>query len=496
MPPSCENSPTPRTPGEEIASTAEGQPAQAGDSAAPGVRPQLPQRMVGPIAFGTILQPLNSSMIAVALVGIQAHFGAGPATAWLVSGLYLATAVAAPAAGRLADTLGPRKVSLAGLALVALASIAAPFAPSVGVLVACRVVIGIGTAAQYPCGLAMVRRAADRMRADSHNALAALTVCSQVMVALGPTLGGVLVGGFGWSGIFWANVPLTVIGATAILLWAPADPKRESSALRRTLAELDLPGMLLFVAAMGLLMYWLLSLAQTPLWWALGGAVAAGLCTVWRSLRAPVPFLDLRLLSNRDLSFTYVRTIATYTAYYGIFYGLPQWLEESRDLGASGAGLVMLPLALMGIVSTLTATRVQKRRGPGPLLLIGSAVLAVGGLLLTLPTHTSPVWLLVLLCLVLGIPNGYNSMANQNAVYEAAPAAQAGAAGGLYRTAQYVGANLAAAMLALLIGTHSTDGGLHHTGLAIAAISGCLAVAALGRLRRGRARGLSAAADA
>jgi len=458
--------------------------------------PQLPRRMVGPIAFGTILQPLNSSMIAVALVAIQSHFGADPAAVWLVSGLYLATAVASPAAGRLADALGPRRVSIAGLALIAAASAAAPFAPSLGTLIACRVVIGIGTAAQYPCGVAMVRRAADRLRAQSQNALAALTVCSQVMVALGPTLGGVLVAGFGWAGIFWVNLPLALVGAVAILLWAPADPPREERAAasgaggaRAALSRLDLPGMLLFVATVGLLMYGLLSLAGTPAWWAFGGAVVAGVLTVCRSLRAPEPFLDLRLLTNRALSATYVRTIATYIAFYAIFYGVPQWLEESRGLSASGAGVVMLPLALMGVVSTLVATRIFKRRGIGPLLVVGSGVLAVGGLLLMLPTHGSPLVLLGLLSLALGIPNGFNSMANQNAVYLAAPARQAGAASGLYRTSQYVGANLASALLALLAGTHATDTGLHRTGLAIAVISAALLAAALGAAMTGRRRG-------
>jgi MFS family permease len=447
--------------------------------------------MVGPIAFGTILQPLNSSMIAVALVGIQAHFGAGSAAVWLVSGLYLATAVAAPAAGRLADALGPRRVSLAGLVLIALASLAAPFAPSVGVLVLCRVVIGIGTAAQYPCGVAMVRRAADSLRAQSQNALAMLAVCSQVMVALGPTLGGVLVGVLGWSGIFWANVPLAVVGGIAILLWAPADPPREERVAGRvsgvgTVGALDLPGMLLFVGTMGLLMYWLLSLAGPVRWWALGGSAVLGLLTVLRSLRAPVPFLDLRLLADRELSFTYVRTVATYTAYYGIFYGLPQWLEESRGLHASVAGMVMLPLALTGICSTITATRLQKVRGPRPLLLIGAGMLTVGGVLLTLPTPDTPVWLLVLLCVVLGLPNGYNSMANQNLVYQAAPARQAGAASGIYRTSQYIGANLASAMLGLLVGTHATASGLHREGLGIAAICAVLTLCALVGLRKAR----------
>ncbi|MEV0089039.1 MFS transporter [Saccharopolyspora sp. NPDC050642] len=109
--------------------------------------PELPGRFITPIAFGTILQPLNSSMIAVALVGIRSHFDAGTSVTWLVSALHLATAVAAPAMGRIADVLGPRRTSLAGLVLVGITSVAAPFAPNIAALVVCRVLIGIGTAA-------------------------------------------------------------------------------------------------------------------------------------------------------------------------------------------------------------------------------------------------------------------------------------------------------------------------------------------------------------
>lgn len=450
---------------------------------------QLPRRIVAPIAFGTVLQPLNSSMIAVALVSIRAHFDAGGSVAWLISGLYLATAVAAPAMGRLADLLGPRRVSLAGLLLVGVVSAAAPFAPSVAFLVGCRVLIGVGTAAQYPCGVAMIRHAADRLRAGYHNALAALAVCSQVTVALGPPLGGLLVGLLGWGGIFWINVPLTLLGGAVIVLRAPADPPRPDGAdgadgVPSARSRLDLPGMLLFVVAIGTLMFWLLSLARTPQWWWLAGFVpAVALSLVW-SLRAPEPFLDARLLGNRALSFTYLRTMATYTAFYGIFYGVPQWLEEARGLGPTGAGLVVLPVAAFGVVSTVLATRLQRRRGVWPSLVVGTGALLAGGLLLTLPGRTTPVPLLLLVCAVLGLPNGFNNMANQGAMYAAAPPGRAGSASGLYRTSQYVGANLAAAVLALLTDAGVDDAGLHRLGLVVAAVSAVLLVTAAVGWRR------------
>ncbi|WP_190813899.1 MFS transporter [Saccharopolyspora pogona] len=277
-------------------------------------KPELPGRFVTPIALGTILQPLNSSMIAVALVGIRSHFDAGTSVTWLVSALYLATAVAAPAMGRIADVLGPRRTSLAGIVLVGATSAVAPFAPNVAALVVCRILIGIGTAAQYPCGVAMIRRAADRLRSRPNNALAALAICSQVTAALGPSLGGLLVGGFGWAGVFWINVPLALFGGAVIMRWGPADaPARgHSSGRLKALARVDPVGMLLFAVSITTLMFWLLSLATTPVWWWLAVAIPAVALTAWWGLRARDPFLDMRLLARGGLSLTYVRTIVTH----------------------------------------------------------------------------------------------------------------------------------------------------------------------------------------
>ncbi|BCJ36508.1 MFS transporter [Actinocatenispora thailandica] len=469
-------------------------------TAPPGAPARLPSRLVGSIAFGTLLQALNSSMIAVALVGIRTDFHAGADASWLVSALYLATAVGAPTMGRLADLIGPRRVFLAGLLLVAVASVAAPFAPTLGVLIGCRVLLGLGTAAQYPAGIAMVRMAAARgappgagatgraprgVRAAS--ALGILSVCSQTAVAFGPTLGGALVGGFGWQSIFLVNLPFVAIGAVCVGRWGPAGTPRAThrpagaAALRR----LDPAGLALFAATMTALMLFLLSLASAPRWWLLPVVLALGAALVGHELRAAEPFLDVRLLGrNRALTGTYLRTALTYVAFYAIFYGVPSWLEQGRGLSAAGAGLVVLPIAGLGVFMTLVATRLVRTRGPRLPLLFGSLGLLVGGVVLATVVHAAtPVLALLAVSAVLGLPNGFNNMGNQTSMYAAAPADATGAASGLYRTSQYVGANLAAALIELLSAGVAPDTGLHRLGVAVAGIA---AVLLLGSLRRRR----------
>ncbi|WP_163507276.1 MFS transporter [Fodinicola acaciae] len=441
----------------------------------------LPIRFSAAVGLGTLLQPLNSSMIAVALVQIGAAFHAGTQTQWLVSALYLATAVSAPTAGRLADLFGARRVFLAGLALVFAVSLLARFAPTLGWLVAARILLGIGTGAQFPSGVAMIRRIADRRKASAVGALGILSIFAQTSAALGPSLGGFLVGGFGWQSIFFVNVPMTIAAALCVLRLVPADPPLERRGWRQVMRVVDLPGLLVFSAGMTTVMLLLLSLADRPEWWLVAVALPLLAGFVWWELRAASPFVDVRLLvRSRALSLTYARTMLTYTAFYAIFYGVPGWLEQARHLPPDLVGLVVLPIAALGALTIVAATRLARWRGPRPLLAIGSLALAIGGAALALAVHSAtPLVVLFLISAVLGLPNGFNSLGNQLSVYSAAPADATGAAAGLFRTSQYVGANFAAAAIALVFAGPATDGGLHRLGALVAVIGALLLVDAL-----------------
>src|SRR3954463_4447633 len=110
------------------------------------------------MVLGSVLNPITSTIIAVTLVPIGAALGAPPArTAWLVSALYLATALGQPVVGRLIDIFGPRRLFLFSTSLVGVAGVLGTLAPGLGVLVAARVVLGFGTCAGYPAAMALLR---------------------------------------------------------------------------------------------------------------------------------------------------------------------------------------------------------------------------------------------------------------------------------------------------------------------------------------------------
>ncbi|MFB4301466.1 MFS transporter [Actinomadura sp. NTSP31] len=125
------------------------------------------RRLLAPMMLGSVLNPVNSSIISVALVPIGAAFGAPPSrTAWLISALYLATAIGQPVAGRLIDLFGPRRLFLAGTALTGLAGVVGMLAPDLRTLIAARVLLGFGTCAGYPAAMSLIRSEAGRTGRD------------------------------------------------------------------------------------------------------------------------------------------------------------------------------------------------------------------------------------------------------------------------------------------------------------------------------------------
>ncbi|MFF3934436.1 MFS transporter [Streptomyces hirsutus] len=422
----------------------------------PGAPPPegFDRRLLAPMILGSVLNPINSSMLAVALIPIGRAFDAPPSqTAWLVAGLYLATAVGQPVVGRLVDTFGPRRLYLAGTTLVGLAGLLGTLAPHLWVLVVSRVLLGFGTSAAYPASMSLLRSEADRTgRQSPSGVLATLSICNQTISVAGPALGGLLISAAGWHWIFAINVPLSLACLVLGALWLPRTVPQART------AGTDVVGMLLFAGSLTAFVLFLMHPAVGR-WYLPVLGLVGGAAFVRRELGDREPFLDLRVLGgNTPLLATYARQLLTYTASYAYLYGLSQWFQDGRGLSAPQAGLLVLPMSVTAICVTALTGR---RRQVGRKLVVGAVAqcLGCGGLLLL--RDESPLWLLVLVSALLGLPQGLNGLANQNALYAQADPARLGASAGLLRTFMYLGALLASAASALFFGEGATSAGLH-----------------------------------
>ncbi|WP_431035867.1 MFS transporter [Streptomyces sp. P6-2-1] len=423
--------------------------------------PRFDRRLLPPMMLGSVLNPINSTIISVALVPIGDALGAPPSqTAWLVSALYLATSLGQPVVGRLIDIFGPRRLFLISTTIVGLAGILGTLAPGLGVLVAARVLLGFGTCGGYPAAMALVRSEAKRTGRDSPGGvLTALAVANQTIAVVGPLLGGLLIGLGGWRATFALNIPLAV--AAVLLGWwrLPKSAGTGGSPQRgRVAAQLDLPGMALFAATLTSLLLFLMNLHLRD-WYLVVITAAAGCGFAIRELRATTPFIDLRVLGgNTPLLATYGRALVAYVVAYAFLYGFSQWTEEGYGLSPFHAGLVQIPMFLLAIGVSISSGR---RKGVRSKLLVGALGQIAACLILLTLSGSSPLWTLLLVAVVFGVPQGLNNLALQNSVYFQSDPERTASSAGLLRTFAYIGSMVASSASAASFGERADTGGMH-----------------------------------
>ena len=420
--------------------------------------------LLATVASATLLNPLNSSMISVALPSLGDEFGLSfSGVTWLVSIFYLTSAVAQPVVGRLGDLFGKRRVFFCGLALVAASSLLAPFSPGFLWLVLARSLQAIGSSVFFPIGTGLIRDLITERRAA---ALGVLAVFASTSAAIGPSLGGLLVYGGGWRLLFFVNLPFLVFSAILAAIVLPREPARSGTAGRSL--SLDLPGILLFAAALTATLVFLLSLSgDVNLYAALVAPLAWGLFYL-QEIRSEEPLINLpRFFSNRGTMLVHAQYVLLNVVFYAIFFGMPTFLQEARGLDARTAGLVMFSVAGLSIFSTSLAGRVIDRRGPAPALILSALTVLSGTLLLfTIGDETGIPWILIVLALF-GIGAGFGNLGLQDALLDHTPKEETGAASGLFMTSRYLGTILATSLLGIFFGSAIGVRELHLAALAL-----------------------------
>ena len=429
-------------------------------------------RFMLPLVLGTMMNPLNSTMLATALVPLCISFkiSAGQG-AILITSLYVTSTIAQPLMGRLADLFSAKKINTLGFVLVLIAALIGAFAPVFSWLIVSRIILGLGTSAAYPSAMALInRKYADEGKPVPGNILGIVAISSQMSMVLGPVLGGLLTQYLGWKGIFFINVPWVIIAmyfARAIPNYpaAPADPSLS------LFKKLDVPGIILFSSFLLSFMFMLIQHEFTWLF-IFPPVVLMTLLILWER-HQEAPFIDVRLLAHKPaLLMVYIRTMATSYILYLMLYALPQWIEGIKQLQPAKTGLMMLPDSIVAILVGLLISKSTKLFRQNLLGVVFMIITCIWMYYLNVETS---ILMIFIMTLILGVAEGLNMIANQALLNSEAPLAQKGVSFGLYRTFGYLGAIISSTQLKTLFHTGITDQKFHQ--LSYTALFSCLLLA-------------------
>ncbi|HZG17023.1 MAG TPA: MFS transporter [Candidatus Bathyarchaeia archaeon] len=436
------------------------------------------------VGLGILLNPLNSSMVAVVIPRLQEVFLLDfTVVSWIIFSFYIASAIAQPVMGMASDLFGRRKIFLTGLVVACVASLLAPLSPNFGWLIVFRIVQSIGTSMMLAVGMAIVRIHITEKQAT---ALSVLSIFQSGAAAIGPFIGGVLIHWWDWPAIFFVNIPFVV--ASFLFAWRTI-PKDETPtsvvhnmSFRKWLDMIDASGILLFSVGLIALLVALLSAKSSGhitlinIIVVLLGLIALG-AFVRHELKSTAPFIPLRTFAKYPaITWINVEFMVVNVLFYALFFGLPSYLQTVRHISEFHTGILMLTLGLCSLVASPMAGRWIDKSGPRPALLVSGMLMTFGSVWIVTLNQTSPVISVCLALAAFGISNGLNSVGMQAALFKSSPKEIIGVASGLFNTSRNLGAILSSLLIGIVMGDSFSFGGFRSLGIILAVVALSLVV--------------------
>jgi EmrB/QacA subfamily drug resistance transporter len=348
--------------------------ARPGDATLVALRSPAGVAVIATTVLASMVGFLDASVVNVAVPAIERDLGASvSAVQWTLTGYLVAVASLLLLSGALADRFGRGRVLAAGLGVMLVASVLCAIAPSVGTLIAARVVQGAGAALVVPSSLALLNgtlRVDDRARG-----IGIWAGLATIGTTAGPYAGGWMVDHVSWRAVFLLNLPLIVAGLV-VLRHVP-----EPAGVRRRALSLDVAGALLAVAGLGALIYALNAGSESG--WLSAGVLAAlvagvaclvALPAVER--RLPAPMVRLALFGSRQFDAINATTVLFYGALSAASYLLILRCQLNLGYSASQAGAALIPQSVVFAVIAPLSGRLVARAGPRWLMVAGMLAVA------------------------------------------------------------------------------------------------------------------------
>lgn len=352
---------------------------------------RYPWIAMGVVLVGTFMVILDTTIINVALPQIGIALDSGAGIEWVVTAYLLAVGIAQAPTGWFADRLGRKRVFIISLALFGIGSLLAALSPSLELLIASRVVQGLGGGALAPVGMAMIYELFPPDRRGA--ALGIWGVAAMAAPAFGPVVGGYLVTNVSWHWLFLINVPIGVAGiilAVRLLRDTGYRERRPFDGVGLGLISVGLVSLLLMFSNAS---SWGWGSPQTIVLLAIG-LVFLGVFTLWE-LRVDHPMIDVSMFRVSVFTLTLVVMGVTVIVQFGILVLLPLQLQTIRGFSAFEVGTMLVPMAVAAAITFPLGGRITDRIGARVPVVVGSALLGVSALVLAQLRIDSPVQLIV-----------------------------------------------------------------------------------------------------
>ena len=419
---------------------------------------------------------LDITIVNVALPSIQTDLdGSISGLQWTVGAYTVVMASLLMFSGSIADRFGRKRILMLGVSIFTLGSLMCGLAPSIGFLIAARVLQAVGGSMMNPVAMSIITNTFTEPR-ERAQAIGVWGAVFGVSMALGPILGGTLVSFVDWRAIFWVNIP---VGLIAILLTLRFIPESKAPRPRR----FDPVGQALVLVMLASVTY---GIIEGPnLGWTspviLSAFIASALSLaglIFYEPRRGEPLIDLRFFRSIPFSSSIVILIAAFAAFGGFLFLSTLYLQEVRDLSPVHAGLVTVPMAMMLVAFSPISGRMVGRRGPRlPLLISGVCSIVACVMLTGLDEGTSYTWLIAAY-VVFGIGMGFVSAPVTNAAVSGMPRAQAGVASAIATTSRQFGQTIGVAVIGAIVA--SGAGGTVSAELTSASVPAWWTLAAFG----------------
>ena len=438
------------------------------------------------LAAGVAAFALLQSLVIPVLTTVQHELHTTQAAAtWVLTAYLLSASIMTPILGRVGDMMGKERVFVGTLVALAVGSLLAAVAPSIGVLIVARVIQGIA-GGMVPVAFGIIRD--EFPAAKVSGAVGVLASLTAVGAGLGIVLAGPIVDALGYHWLFWLPMILTVVAAVAAVLFVPESPVRTPGRISW------LPAVLLS----GWLVALLVALSEAPEWgWASGrvlGLLAAAvvLAGAWvlAEMRAATPVIDMQMMRRTAVWTNNLVALLVGVGMYATFAFLPEFVQTPSAAGygfgasITRSGLMLLPSAVTMFFAGMFAGRLTRRLGGKALVVAGCAIGSAAMAILAF-AHGQE-WEIYLSTAIMGIGFGLAFSAMSALIVSAVPASQTGVASGMNANIRTIGGSIGAAVMASIVTSQLEPSGLPReagytigfavmgAGLVLAALAGLL----------------------